>query len=231
MRQVVAMGGGGFLMGDPLLDRFVLERVDARRPRVCFLATASGDHAPLVTAFAEAFPASGFDASVLLLFDRDVADLEAFLGEQDLIYVGGGNTVSMLAIWRAHGVDHALRAAYAAGVVMAGMSAGANCWFEACTTDSFLLGRADPLLDGLGLLPGSFTPHYHGEEARRPAVHALIGRGTLPDGHACDDFAALLVVDEEVTDAVASRPEARAFRVERAPGGVTEVPLAVRLLT
>ena len=73
-------------------------------------------------------------------------------------------------------------AAYRAGVVMAGMSAGANCWFEACTTDSFLLGRADPLLDGLGLVPGSFTPHYDGEEARRPAVHALIGAGTLPDG-------------------------------------------------
>jgi len=230
MRQVVAMGGGGFLMDDPLLDRFVLERVDARRPRVCFLATASGDHATSVAAFAEAFPASGFDASVLRLFDRDVADVEAFLGEQDVVYVGGGNTVSMLAIWRAHGVDHALRSAYLAGVVMAGMSAGANCWFEACTTDSFLLGRADPLPDGLGLVPGSFTPHYDGEEARRPALHALIGAGTLPDGHACDDFAALLFVDEAVLAAAASRPEARAFRVELAEDGVTETPLVVRRL-
>jgi dipeptidase E len=231
MRQIVAMGGGGFLMDDPLLDRFVLERVDARRPKICFLPTASGDPPGSESAFAEAFPAAGFDTSVLRLFDRDVADIAGFLGEHDVVYVGGGNTVSMLAIWRAHGVDDALRGAYEAGVVLAGMSAGANCWFEACTTDSYLLGRADPLLDGLGLIPGSFTPHYDNEESRRPAVHALIGDGVLPDGHACDDFAAVHAVDGEIRGAVASRPGARAFRVERSEHGVTETPLDVRLLT
>jgi len=231
MGQIVAMGGGGFLMGDPILDRFVLELIGARRPKICFLATASGDHPTIQGAFAEAFPASRFDATILRLFDRDVADIHAFLGQQDVVYVGGGNTVSMLAIWRAHGVDEALRGAYAAGVVLAGMSAGANCWFQACTTDSFLLGRADPLLDGLGLVAGSFTPHLDGEASRRPAVHALIGSGALPDGHACDDFAALHVVDGEVRAAVASRPEARAVRVERAGDGVTETTLSVRQLS
>jgi len=231
MRQIVAMGGGGFLMDDPLLDRFVLERVDARRPRICFLPTAAGDSSGDESAFAEAFPAVGFDASVLRLFEREVADIEGFLGEHDVVYVGGGNTVSMLAIWRAHGVDAALRSAYGAGVVLAGVSAGANCWFEACTTDSYQLGRADPLLDGLGLIPGSFTPHYDNEESRRPAVHALIGDGVLPDGHACDDFAAVHVVDEEVRGAVSSRPGARAFRVERSGHGVTETPLDVRRLS
>jgi dipeptidase E len=190
-----------------------------------------GDHPAAQGAFAEAFPASGFDATILRLFDRDVADIPAFLGEQDVVYVGGGNTVSMLAIWRAHGVDEALRVAYAAGVVLAGMSAGANCWFEACTTDSFLLGRADPLLEGLGLIPGSLTPHYDSEEARRPAVHALIGSRALPDGHACDDFAALHLVDGEVRAAVATRPEARAFRVERVGDGGHGNPLEVRQLS
>ena len=132
--------------------------------------------------FFDAFPADRFDASILWLFNREVADLEAFLGAQDIVYVGGGNTVSMLAVWRAHGVDAALRAAYAAGVVMAGISAGANCWFEACTTDSFQLGRADPLRDGLGFVAGSFTPHYDAEPARRPAAARAVGLGWVARG-------------------------------------------------
>jgi peptidase E len=207
----------------------VLELTDARRPRICFVPTASGDH-PASERFLEAFPADGFDASILWLFDRDVADIDAFLGAQDVVYVGGGNTVSMLAVWRAHGVDRALRAAYDAGVVMAGMSAGANCWFEACTTDSFRLGRADLLLDGLGLVPGSFTPHYGSEPARRPAVLELVASGALPPGFACDDHAAVHMVDGAFAEAVRSRPDARAFRVAPGDDGTREEPLEARTI-
>jgi len=223
------MGGGGWLMDDPALDRGVLELTDARRPRICFVPTASGDH-PASERFLEAFPAPGFDASILRLFDRDVADIDAFLGEQDVVYVGGGNTVSMLAVWRAHGVDRALRAAYDAGVVMAGMSAGANCWFEASTTDSYLLGRADLLPDGLGFVPGSFTPHYGSEPARRPAVLELVASGTLPPGFACDDYAAVHMVDGAFAEAIRSRPDARAFRVVPGDGGTREEPLEARAI-
>ena len=230
MRQVVAMGGGGWTMDDPVLDRFVVEVAGVERPRICFLPTASGDH-PASGRFLEVFPAERFDASILWLFDREVADVGSFLGEQDIVYVGGGNTVSMLAVWRAHGVDEALRAAYDAGVVMAGISAGANCWFEACTTDSFQLGRADPLRDGLGLVAGSFTPHYDAEEARRPALLELVGSGELPAGYACDEFAAVHLVEGELREAVASRPGVRAFRVEAVDGRVRETPLETRLLT
>ncbi len=229
MRQVVAMGGGGWTMGDPLLDRFVTGLVSAERPKICFIPTASGDH-PASEGFFEAFPADRFEASILRLFDREVADLQAFLGAQDIVYVGGGNTVSMLAVWRAHGVDAALRVAYDAGVVMAGISAGANCWFEACTTDSFQLGRADPLRDGLGFVTGSFTPHYDAEPARRPAVLELVGSGGLPAGYACDEFAAVHLVDGQLREAVASRPGARAFRVDAVDGATRETPLDVRLL-
>ena len=229
MRHVVAMGGGGWMMDDPALDRAVLEVTDARRPRICFVPTASGDH-PASERFLEAFPAPGFDASILRLFDRDVADIDAFLGEQDVVYVGGGNTVSMLAVWRAHGVDRALRAAYDAGVVMAGMSAGANCWFEASTTDSYLLGRADLLPDGLGFVPGSFTPHYGSEPARRPAVLELVASGALPPGFACDDYAAVHMVDGAFAEAIRSRPDARAFRVVPGDGGTREEPLAARTI-
>jgi dipeptidase E len=229
LTHVVAMGGGGWMMDDPALDRAVLALTDARRPRICFVPTASGDH-PASERFLEAFPASGFDASILRLFDRDVADIDAFLGEQDVVYVGGGNTVSMLAVWRAHGVDRALRAAYDAGVVMAGMSAGANCWFEASTTDSYLLGRADLLLDGLGFVPGSFTPHYGSEPARRPAVLELVASGALPPGFACDDYAAVHMVDGAFAEAIRSRPDARAFRVVPGDDGTREEPLEARTI-
>jgi dipeptidase E len=227
--QVVAMGGGGWMMGDPLLDRFVTGLVQADRPKICLIPTASGDH-PTSEGFFDAFPADRFDASILRLFDREVADIDAFLGAQDIVYVGGGNTVSMLAVWRAHGVDRALRAAYDAGVVMAGVSAGANCWFEACTTDSFQLGRADPLLDGLGFVRGSFTPHYDAEPARRPALLHLVTTGGLPAGYACDEFAAVHLIDGEVREAVASRAGARALRVDAVDGAAREALLDVRLL-
>jgi dipeptidase E len=229
VRQVVAMGGGGWTMDDPVLDRFIVGLTEATRPRICFVPTASGDH-PASERFREVFPSDRFEASILWLFDREVGDISSFLGEQDIVYVGGGNTVSMLAVWRAHGVDAALRAAYDAGVVMAGISAGGNCWFEASTTDSFRLGRADPLLDGLGFVPGSFTPHYDAEPARRPAVLSLVGSGVLPAGYACDEFTAVHLVEGELREAVASREGARAFRVEAVDGQTRETPLATRLL-
>jgi dipeptidase E len=229
VRQVVAMGGGGWMMDDPALDRFVLGLTDASQPRICFIPTASGDH-PSSERFLEAFPADGFDATILRLFDREVADIGAFLGEQDVVYVGGGNTVSMLAVWRAHGVDRALRDAYDAGVVMTGMSAGANCWFEACTTDSYQLGRADPFLDGLAFVPGSFTPHYDSEPPRRPAVLEFVASGVLPPGFACDDYAAVHMIDGELREAVRSRPDARAFRVEPVDGETAEEQLGARLV-
>ena len=228
--QIVAMGGGGFGMDDAALDRFVVDLSGAARPRICFVPTASGDASEYIDRFFTAFPPSAFDASVLRLFDRDVADIEAFLGEHDVVYVGGGNTLGMLAVWRAHGVDAALRSAWESGVVMAGMSAGANCWFEACTTDSFLLGTADPLVDGLGFASGSFTPHYHGEPARRPAVLALVATSGLPPGLACDDFAAAHIVGTEVRAAVASRPDAGVYRVDPDHGSTRETPLDVRFI-
>jgi dipeptidase E len=228
--HIVAMGGGGFSMDDPLLDRYVADLVDASRPKVCFLPTATAALPVYLRHFLDAFPARSYEPTYLDLFDRSVADVEAFLGDQDVVYVGGGNTANMLAIWRVHGVDAALRSAWEAGVVCCGVSAGANCWFEASTTDSFLLGRADPLLDGLGLIPGSFCPHYHAEPERRPRFRSLVGDGTLPPGFACDDFAAVHMVDTALHEAVAARAEASAYRVDRTEGGVEETRLPARLL-
>ena len=173
-RTIVAMGGGGFSMepDNPLLDAYILGLAGAPRPRICFLPTASGDSDRYLADFYSAF-ARPAEASHLALFVRTVADLEAFLLDQDVIYVGGGNTANMLAIWRLHGVDRILRTAWERGVVLAGLSAGSICWFESGTTDSFGPDLAI-LDDGLGFLPGSHCPHYDGEALRRPAFDRQI---------------------------------------------------------
>ena len=234
-RRVVAMGGGGFSMEpeNPLLDDAVLalaRRVRGRdRPRVCFLPTASGDAEGYIASFHAAFDARS-EASHLALFVRTVEDVERFILEQDAIYVGGGNTENMLAIWRVHGVDRALKAAWESGIVMAGLSAGSLCWFEAGTTDSFGPDLA-PLHGGLGFLPGSHCPHYDGEPRRRPLYQRLVGEGRLPAGYAVDDGAALIFRDRVLDEVVASRPAARGYRVEPGPdGSAIETELPTRYL-
>jgi dipeptidase E len=232
-RRVVAMGGGGFSMEpeNPLLDEFMLSLARSSPPRVCFVPTASGDADSYVAMFYRAFSSLDCRPSDLQLFERTVGDLEAFVLAQDVIYVGGGNTASLLAVWRAHGLDRVLRMAWEQGVVMCGLSAGMNCWFEQSVTDSYNLAQLAGLHDGLGLLPGSACPHYDGEEQRQPAFTRLVGSGELPDGWAADDGAGLVFAGQELAEVVTSRPDARAFRVERAPGGgVIERRLPARYL-
>ena len=220
------MGGGGFSMepDNPLLDRFVLSLARSERPRVCFLPTASGDPESYVAGFYRAFSAFDCRPSDLTLFARKVVDLRAFVLEQDVIYVGGGSTANLLAVWRVHGLDAILREAWEAGVVLCGISAGMNCWFEQSVTDSF--GALAALDDGLGLLAGSACPHYDGEGERRPAYLRMVEAGELDGGWAADDGAALVFSGTELEEVVASRSAARAYRVERG----REEPLPVRFL-
>jgi dipeptidase E len=166
--------------------------------------------------------------SHLALFKREVGDIKAFLLAQDAIYVGGGNSANMLAVWRLHGVDRALREAWRTGVVLAGISAGAICWFEDGLTDSF--GRPPRALhDGLGFLAGACCPHYDGEKDRRPALLRLMRRG-FPSTLALDDGAAAHFVDRTLKEIVTSRPSARAFAIANENGRVIERPLTTRYL-
>lgn len=228
VRHVVAMGGGQWY-DDPVF-RFLFELADVPRPRVLRIPTATGDADRDVIAFYRAFPAHSFQASDLPLFERTVQDLRSLVLGQDVVLVAGGNTANMLAVWRVHGLDTILREAWEAGVVMAGGSAGGLCWFEAGTTDSFLLGHADPLHDGLGLVPGSFCPHYDSEPARRPGYHRLVGEGILPAGLACDDLAAVHLEGRDVERAIASAVGAGAYRVGPGDHGVVEEPITVQRL-
>lgn len=213
--HIVAMGGGGFGSGNPMLDRYALSLVDAERPRVCFIPTASGDDAGYTLEFYKAYGSYGCDPHVLNLFNREVEDIRSFLLGMDMVYVGGGSTANLLAVWRLHGVDVSLKEAWQSGVVLSGLSAGANCWFEASTTDSFLIGKADALNDGLGLLPGSYCPHYSSEPERRPNYMAMVGEGVLPDGYACEDGSAVHFVGTELHAAISVDGDATAFRVTR----------------
>ncbi|WP_202817569.1 peptidase E [Kribbella sp. ALI-6-A] len=231
--QIFALGGGGFSMepDNPLLDDHLLSLtgVTGRLPRVCFVPTASGDSPGYVERFLDAFSPDRAEASVLSLFTRTVTDLDAFVRSQDVVYVGGGNTANLLAVWRVHGLDRVLKDAYDDGVVLAGISAGMNCWFEASVTDSFDANGCDPLPDGLGLLAGSGCPHYDGEELRRGTYLDLV-RGGFPDGYAAEDGVGLHFRDGELVDVVTSRPGAAAYGVRAADGDVVEERLAARFL-
>ena len=230
-RRIFALGGGGFSMepDNPALDDYLLSlaRDHGGRPRVCFVPTASGDAADYVRTFEEAFSRRA-ETSVLRLFTREHADLRDFVMSQDVVYVGGGSTANLLAVWRLHGLPEILADAADEGTVLAGISAGMNCWFEASVTDSFGRDLA-PLHDGLGFVRGSACPHYDGEELRAGTYRALVAEG-FPGGFAADDGCGLLFEDGELTDVVASRPGADGYRVALVDGEVVETPLEATYL-
>jgi dipeptidase E len=231
-RRILAMGGGGFTMGEasPALDRLVLSLTGRPVPRICFLPTASGDPREQTTRFHERFSGWPCEPSVLSLFHlgRDRIDPREHLLAQDAIYVGGGSMRNMLAVWREHGVDAIMRAAWERGIVLAGLSAGAMCWFEGGVTMSG--GFAAPAA-GLGLLSGSLSVHLDSEPERLPAFREAVGDGRLPSGWAADDSAALLFTGATLTRCVASRPGARVVAVTPdGEGGAGQAELAVELL-
>jgi peptidase E len=215
MKQIIAMGGMALPpdLDNLLLIDYFLKQTRRRRPRVCYIGAASGDAEAGCLRFYAGFSRFLCRPTHLPLFARTPHNLESLVMSQDAIFVGGGNTRSMLAVWRDWGLDAHLRAAWESGIVLGGSSAGSICWFEHGLTDSL----AGPLtsLDCLGLLAGSNCPHYDGEPLRRPTFRKLVAAGRMMDGVAADDGAALHYVDGRLLRAVASRPRARAWRVRR----------------
>lgn len=228
--QLITMGGGGFSMepDNPALDRYVIAQTGKDRPKVCFLAQASGESLDYTVRFYRAFSDLGCVPTHLSLFAPHTADVSSFLHEQDVIYVGGGNTKSLLALWREWGLDRILRSAAEQGKVLAGISAGCICWFEYGSTDS--IPGALSALPCLGYLAGSCSPHYDGEAQRRPTFQQMIAAGTMPPGVAFDDGVAGHYVDGVLQTVVSSRPNAKGYRVERDGAAARETVLPTTYL-
>ncbi|MEM9508800.1 MAG: peptidase E [Cyanobacteria bacterium P01_E01_bin.35] len=229
-RQIVAMGGGGWGMepDNPLLDFYVYSLSSKKEPKVCFLPTASGDSEEYVERFYQQFRPKPAHLSHLSLFKPHTSDLRGFILEQDLIYVGGGNTKSLIALWKEWQLDEILREAWSAGIILCGLSAGSICWFEAGVTDS--IPGYYTALSCLGFLPGSNCPHYYGETERRPSYHQLLSKGFISNGYATDDGVALHFIENRLAHIVSSRPTAMAYLLEIKDGKVTESPLKPRYL-
>jgi dipeptidase E len=228
---ILAMGGGGFTMepDNPALDDYVLELAGPREPRILFLPTASGDPAAQIAAFHQRFGDKACRAEHLSLFrlHGTTRPVEEILLDQDVIYVGGGSMRNLLAIWKAHGLDDVFREAWRRGIVLAGLSAGAMCWFEGAVTKS--MGRPEPIA-GLGLLPGSLTVHADGEPERLPVWLEAVRSGALPGGWAADDGVALVFRDRTLERVVSSRPERTALRADAVDGELLRKRLQPELL-
>ncbi len=214
--HIVAMGGGGFSMspfGAPTnLDRYLVELTGKSSPLVCFAPTASADDPQYINKFLLAYGTLRVRTMVLTLWEGGSAGSVGRLADADLLVVGGGHTVNLMALWQAHGVDRALKARYAAGdVVLAGVSAGGSCWYEGCITDSF--GDFRPWRGGLGVLPGSFCPHFDGEAERAPAYTDAVAEGNLAGGYGADDGAGVHYVDGVPTNFIAETSGQRVYRV------------------
>jgi dipeptidase E len=222
-REIVAVGGGTFCDG---LARFLVELTGRERPRVLYIGTATAEDPEAALRTYDRF-AGLADVSRLEFFPWPPEELQSSVLESDLVFVGGGNTANMLAIWRVHGVDELLGKALDRGVVLSGSSAGGICWFERGVTDSF-----GPELGGmecLGFLEGSFCPHWDDEALRRPRYHELLQDG-FPGGYAADAGVGLRFVDGELREVVACDEGSKAYRVELRDGQVVETPIEARAL-
>ncbi len=208
-----------------------LAGVQGRAPRVCFLATACGDQPEIIRDFYDMAREAGYQASHLQLFTMpNVEDVREHLLGQDVIWVWGGSVAGLLALWRLHGVDDAMREAWASGVVLTGVSAGSICWHTGGTTDSFG-PELRPITNGLGLVPWSNGVHYDSEEQRRPLFQKLVGDGVLPSGYATDDGVGVLYRGTEFAGAFSEMDGKAAYFVERdADGGVVETRLDTQRL-
>jgi peptidase E len=233
MRRILAIGGGGFLMEDArsAIDAHVLRIAGKAKPRICFVPTPSGDLPEHIDAFHAAFDRDVCFPSHLAFFRKPsagsvpLASFRRHLLAQDAVYVGGGNTKSALGVWREWGADKAFAEAYAAGVLLVGVSAGAMCWFEAGLTDSYWGAGYQPL-PCLGLLPGGCGVHYHSDPERVSRLHAAIAASAVPPSVAIDDFAAVLFENEVPSRVFSWARGASAYRVAPHQGQTLETALA-----
>lgn len=227
MRQCIVFGDG--LLDDkcPYNELYILAQTYKKEPKVCLLPTASGDNEGLIRYFEHLYSNYPCKTSHLKFFSPHTADIEGFLMEKDVIIVSGGQSKSMMAVWKGWGADKILRAAYENGTIMAGGSAGSVCWFDQCITDS--IPGSLTVMDGLGFLPYSNCPHYLSNNRRR-TYERFIMSGEIKEGYAADDYAGLHFIDEQFFRAVSGQPYSRTFRLSKQDGKLKQEQLPTKWL-
>ncbi|NOS68299.1 MAG: peptidase E [Candidatus Peribacteraceae bacterium] len=220
-RQIIAIGGQGFAKPGrkPFFEPYILAQTSAKNPRICFLGTATGDSPKYIERFYETFSRLRCRPSHIPLFAR-TPDLRKILMSQDAIFVGGGNTKSMLAVWHEWGIDKILKEAWKKGIVLSGTSAGAICWFEEGVTDSWE-GKLMPL-KCLGFLKGSCCPHWSGEKERKPSYKKMLKAGKIRPGIAIDDGAGVHYLGQKLQCVIHHKNDVGAYRMNLRKGRLQE---------
>ena len=222
-RQIIAIGGGGFGRnpGEGIIENYILEQSDVDKPKVCFIPTATGDDEGYKESYYSTF--SMFDCDpVHLDFFKRTPDLESLILNQDIIFVGGGNTKSMLAVWKDWKLDKLLKIAYQKGTIMCGVSAGAICWFESGITDSW--AEELKIMSCLGFVNDVCCPHYDEEPERRPTVHKLIKDQEIDSCIAIDGGCALHLINEDAYRSIVFSENKNAFHVSIKNNLIDEAP-------
>jgi len=211
-RQIIAIGGGGFGRnpGEGIIENYILEQSDVKKPKVCFIPTATGDDEGYIESYYSTFSILECDPVHLDFFKR-TPNLEKLILNQDIIFVGGGNTKSMLAVWKDWNLDNLLKNAYENGTIMCGVSAGAICWFDSGITDSW--AEELKIMNCLSFVKGVCCPHYDEEPERRPTVHNLIEGQEIESCIAIDGGCALHLINEDAYRSVVFSENKNAFHV------------------
>ncbi len=231
MRQIFAVGGKFSVQPwqQPVLQRHLLSLSPRPSPRICLLSGASGDNPTGIELFYRDMGQHDCRPTHLNMHHPVTRDFDDFFGGMDIIYVSGGATKNLVAVWRDWGVDVSLRGAWQNGVILSGTSAGAICWFEDCITDSYPPEMLP--LKCIGLLKGSACTHYDARPDRAPTFRRLIADGSIAGpGLATDDDAAAHFIDDELHEAVTAREAASAYLVTKTPDGFAEQKLATRFI-
>ena len=222
-KQIIAIGGGGFgrTPGEGLIEKYILDQSEKDVPNICFIPTATGDNEAYKVNYYSTFSKLDCLPSHLDFFKR-TPDLKELILKQDVIFVGGGNTKSMLAVWKDWGLDLLLKEAYEKGVIMSGVSAGAICWFDQGITDSW--AEDLKVMDCLGFIEGACCPHYDEEPQRKPSLNKFITEKVLKSCYAVDGGCALHIEDEKEFKSVVFSKNKNSFLVQMKDNKVAEKP-------
>ena len=220
-KQIIAIGGGGFGRnpGDGVIEQYILDQTGKEKPNICFIPTATGDNEAYKVNYYSTF--SKLDCNPIHLdFFKRTPDLEQLIPQEDAIFVGGGNTKSMLSVWKDWNLDKLLKEAYEKGVVMSGVSAGANCWFERAVVDSWEEDLR--VIDCMGFIKGICCPHYDEEPQRRPAVKTFLEDGIIDSCYSVEGNCALHIKNDDEYLSVDFGKEKNAYIVSIDDGKVKE---------